>query len=157
MEIFIWLENTSLALSVLESEWAYPFFLSLHAVGLAMVVGMFAVRDLKLLGMFDGLDESSFLPLTKLGWIGFVINGVSGVILFFTQAATFATSVPFLIKISMVFAAAILAVMIQNKFRMQLNQAPEAALAQNPTKNLAIASLVLWTGAIVAGRLVAYI
>ena len=35
--MFEWLENTSVAIWVGESLWAYPFMLSLHVIGLAIV------------------------------------------------------------------------------------------------------------------------
>ena len=45
--MFEWLENTSVALWVGESLWAYPFMLSLHVIGLAIVVGIGLVKPWK--------------------------------------------------------------------------------------------------------------
>jgi len=86
--MFEWLENTSVALWVGESLWAYPFMLSMHVIGLAIVVGILSMVDFKLLGGFKGIRVGSFLPLLKFAWIGFLINAVSGVFLFTSQASS---------------------------------------------------------------------
>ena len=147
--MFEWLENTSVALWVGESLWAYPFMLSLHVIGLAIVVGILSMIDLRLLGSFKGIKIAAFLPLMKFAWVGFLIHAVSGVFLFTSQASTFVQSKPFLIKISCIFVGAILTKVIQGK----LKASPE----EGSMKGLAIASLALWLVAITAGRLTAYI
>lgn len=145
-----WLENTPVALWVGESLWAYPFWLSLHAVGLAVVVGIFAMRDLRLAGLFQGLEPSSFLGLSKFAWTGFAINAISGAFLFTSQAWTFVHSTPFLLKIGFIVAGMILAAIIQGRLR-------DGKTGGAATKLIAVASLGLWTGAIIAGRLIAYL
>jgi len=152
--MFEWLENTSVALWVGESLWAYPFMLSLHVIGLAIVVGILSMVDFKLLGGFKGIRVGSFLPLLKFAWIGFLINAVSGVFLFTSQASYFVTSTTFLIKLACIFIGAILTKVIQG----QLVEAEAAGNADNVSmQGLAIVSLLLWLVAITAGRLTAYI
>ncbi len=152
--MFEWLENTSVALWVGESLWAYPFMLSLHVVGLAIVVGILSMVDFKLLGGFKGIRVGSFLPLLKFAWIGFLINAVSGVFLFTSQASHFATSTTFLIKLACIFIGAILTKVMQGK----LVAAEAAGNADDVSmQGLAVVSLLLWLVAITAGRLTAYI
>ncbi|MCG8450379.1 MAG: hypothetical protein MI725_12490 [Pirellulales bacterium] len=151
------IENSAVAVWVGESLWAYPFWLGLHAIGLAIVVGVFAVRDLKLIGLFDGISITSFLPLTKFAWLGLLVNATSGLFLFTSQATIFVASTPFLTKITLIFAAAILALVIQNKLRAELASGSEAMAGSGSLKLIAMASLALWIGVIVAGRLIAYL
>ena len=138
-----WLENTSVAIWVGESLWAYPFWLSLHAIGLAVVVGVFAMRDLRLLGMFRGLAPRAFLSLSKFAWIGFVINATSGTLLFVSQASTFAHSTPFLIKIACIIAGMILASIIQARLRNELAEAGDEAAIPGSLMGIAVASLLI--------------
>lgn len=109
MGAFEWLENTSIALWVGESLWAYPIMLSLHVVGLAILVGVFVMLDLRLLGSFKDIRVDSFLSVVKFGWVGFLVNAISGTFLFTSQATVFVTNTLFLLKISMIFVGAILA------------------------------------------------
>lgn len=152
--MFEWLENTSVALWVGESLWAYPFMLSLHVIGLAIVVGIVSMVDFKLLGGFRGIRVGSMLPLIKFAWIGFLINAVSGAFLFTSQASHFATSTTFLTKLGAIFVGAILTKVIQSK----LVAAQAAGTADDvKMKGLAVLSLLLWLVAITAGRLTAYL
>ncbi len=155
--MFEWLESTSVAIWVAESLWGYPVMLSLHAVGLAVVVGIFSMRDMRLLGLFSGIQPAAFLPLSKLAWVGFIVNGVSGTALFTSQAVTFVNSTPFLLKISFIVAGMALAGVIQSRLRGELAGSGGDAVINGSTKLIALISLLFWIAAIIAGRLVAYI
>ena len=148
MGIFEWLEGTAGAQWVGDSLWGYPILLGLHVVGLAIFVGIVVMLDLRLLGSFKGLRVESFLPVMKFAWIGFVINAISGTLLFASQATIFVTDTQFLLKIGLVFVGAVTAGVIQHKIRNS-----EGANC----RALAAFSLVAWIGAIVTGRLIAYL
>ena len=147
--MLVWIENTSLALWVGTSLWAYPVLLSAHITGLAVIVGIIAMRDFHLLGFIDGVTEANFLELKKLAYCGFLINGISGIMLFASQASYLSTNLPFLVKLFFIGSGMLLASKIYKKI--------EKNTGRTSTKILAILSLFSWFGAITAGRLIAYI
>jgi len=155
--MFIWLESTPIAMWVGLSLWAYPGLLAVHIVGLAVVVGIFSMRDLRLLGLFPGLQPAAFLPLSRLAWVGFIVNAISGILLFTSQAVTFVNNTPFLIKIVAILAGMALAGVIQSRLRGELAGVGSFAEVSNSTRIIAIASLACWLTAIIAGRLIAYL
>ncbi len=155
--MFSWLENTPVALWVAESSWGYPFLLCLHVIGLAIVVGIFSMREMRLLGMFRALDPAAFLPLSKFGWAGFVVNAISGTLLFTSQAVLFVNNIAFLIKISCIAVGMILAGIIQTRLRGELTGAGSDPSIRQSTKIIAALSLLFWLMAITTGRLIAYI
>jgi len=156
MKIFEWLESTQMALWVGEALWAYPFFLSMHVLGLAIVVGIFIMLDMRLLGCFKEIRVSAFLSMMKLAWVGFIVNAISGAFLFSSQASYFVSSWPFLLKIAMIFVGAIMAAIIQSKLR-DMRDSNDTVAVSGMTKVIAIISLTSWIGAIITGRLIAYI
>lgn len=147
--MLVWIENTSLALWVGTSLWAYPVLLSAHITGLAVIVGIIAMRDFHLLGFINGVTEANFLELKKLAYCGFLINGISGIMLFASQASYLSTNLPFLVKLFFIGSGMLLASKIYEKI--------EKNTSRTSTKILAILSLFSWFGAITAGRLIAYI
>ena len=156
--MFAWLENTALAIWVGESLWGYPLMLGLHVVGLAIVVGIFSMLDLRLLGAFPGMQFSVFGTLIRFAWIGFAVNLLSGLALFTSQATTFVESKPFLIKVTAIIIAMGCAWLIQG--RVARDGAGWDASESAPTGSIravAVVSLVLWLTAICAGRLIAYL
>lgn len=154
---FEWLENTSLAIWVGESLWGYPIMIGLHAIGLGIVVGILIIVDVRVLGSLDGIPFTTLRSLTKFAWAGFIVNMFSGVALFVSQATVFIESVPFLIKITAVLLAVAIAGILQNRFRRRADSWEGGATVDGSTKILAVASILMWLIAIVAGRLVAYI
>ena len=147
--MLVWIENTSLALWVGTSLWAYPVLLSAHITGLAVIVGIIAMRDFHLLGFINGVTEANFLELKNLAYCGFLINGISGIMLFSSQASYLSTNLPFLVKLFFIGSGMLLASKIYEKI--------EKNTGRTSTKILAILSLFSWFGAITAGRLIAYI
>ena len=153
-----WLEYTSLSIWVAESIWGYPIMLSLHIIGLAVVVGIFTVYNFRLLGLFNSLEFEPFLDFFRLAWLGLLVNVVSGFTLFSSQATFYVTNIPFLVKIFSIIAGSLLAFKIQLRLQSNVNAWDETtAQPINKDHSFAVISLALWTSAIFGGRLIAYL
>jgi hypothetical protein len=136
------------------SIWAYPTVLTLHTVGMAILVGASFVINLRVLQVSGLIPLHRLQPLYRFVWIGFTINLVSGVILFITEAADRAVDPVFGIKMASIAVALTLGVVVKRR-AIDRKDAPSAATVQ--TRSLAAAALGMWTVAIVAGRLMAYL
>ena len=150
----VWLECSALGVWMRESPsiWAYPTVLTLHTVGLGVLVGANAVIDFRLLGFAPRLPIASLVPLYRFMWAGFAINAVTGVMLFVSHATTKATQPVFYIKLALIALALVVTAMI----RRTVEREPALDNA-GPGRRLAALSLLLWAGAITAGRLMAYL
>lgn len=152
------LENTTAAIWVGESLWGYPLLLGMHVVGLAIVAGIFLMLDLRILGFSKGVSYASFLGLFRLAWFGLAINAISGTALFSSQATVFVENIPFLLKIGSITVGVICAVMIRRKLRERATDwDASGSVTTGSMRLLAVVSLLCWTGAIAAGRLIAYL
>ena len=137
-----------------DSIWAYPMILTMHTVGLGIVVGSAVVIDLRLLGIGPGIPLDEIRRVFPMFWIGFLINLVSGVMLFVSEAADKATQPVFLIKLLLVITG----VVVTSRIRRAVFGGPTTPASAPPhSRTLAQTSLALWAGAIVAGRLMAYL
>jgi len=153
-----WLEYTSLSIWVAESIWGYPIMLSLHIIGLAVVVGIFTVYNFRLLGLFNSLEFEPFLDFFRLAWLGLLVNFVSGFTLFSSQATFYLTNIPFLVKIFSIIAGSLLAFKIQLRLQSSVNAWDERTAQPNKKDHsFALISMALWTSAIFGGRLIAYL
>lgn len=151
-----WLEATSLAEYVRVSAFGYPAAIALHSVGLAVMVGPVLMLDLRLLGRFHGIPYESLSRILAIAWIGFLINFLSGIGLFAAQATSYMTNVPFLVKIALVLVGAITAAQQQTVIGRQA-ASWNATGVPGSVRAVAIGSIVFWVGAIVTGRLIAYL
>ena len=134
------------------SIWAYPTILTLHTVGLAIVVGVNVVVDLRLLGRAPRIPVSSLRTLFPIMWWGFALNFATGLLLFMADATTKAGQRVFYVKLACIALALIVARTVSNRMSPQNDTSVTANL-----RSLAVLSLFLWAGAIIAGRLMAYL
>ena len=152
--MFLWLEGTALAQWVGLSLYAYPSLLAIHITGLAIVVGIFFMRDLRLLGVVKVPAPADFIRPVRLAYVGFLLNAVSGIMLFTSQASIFAASTSFRFKIAFILLGMILAWQIQKRL---LALPADASEVPGSLRILAAVSLLCWVSAIIAGRLIAYL
>src|SRR5215467_835997 len=138
-----------------DSIWAYPTVLTLHTVGMAMLVGSSIVVHLRVWKVGAGIPMAQFGLLYRIIWVGFVINLLSGLVLFVTEAADRVIDPVFYIKLGAIFAALWLGVVV--KRRVIDTDRPTQPSSTARVRSLSAASLALWTTAIVAGRLMAYL
>jgi hypothetical protein len=158
-----WLESTSIAVWLGESPslWAYPTILTLHTAGLAVLVGACWVLDLRLLGI------NRHVPLAAFRWtfpviaIGLTVNIVTGLLLFVKNASTWGTAVPFLVK--MLLVAASVATLVPIRAHVLRGDEVSGVPADSPRAKAgrvrlwAVASILFWSAAVTAGRLLAYL
>jgi hypothetical protein len=156
MAFLEWLQTSPLGSVVAETLWAYPLFETLHTLGMALLVGSLGLINLRILGFKPELPVVGTLDLLPLAWIGFSVNLVSGLALFTSDAVYFWGSTTFRIKLGLIVLGGLNAfVLSQSVFR----EARIGALAGagGSARWLAGSSLVFWVGAIVTGRLIAYL
>ena len=160
MEVLRAIEDSGFGIWVRESGslWSYPTIIFLHAVGLTFVAGVNAAVDLRLLGFAPRLPIASMRGLFPVMWVGFWINALSGLALLIADATTMMVSWVFWVKI----AAIVLAVITLARIRTVLFLDPHAPAVRDGIvpprlKVLAVTSLFLWTAAVTAGRLTAYL
>ena len=153
MDLFLWLEATSLATWVREGEslLAFPTILTLHTFGLGLLVGAAAVINLRLLGIGWRAPLDAFRSLFPVMWAGFWLNAITGTMLFMAQASNRGTSLFFLTKMAFVAIGVVSTVLIK---RRVFDARPDVT---RPGRGLAMLSFVAWTAAITAGRLLAYV
>ena len=137
------------------SVWAFPTVLTVHTIGLAVLVGASWLLDLRLLGI-----SNRNTPLSSYRWVfpaiavGLVLNLVTGVLLFIKNATTWGGAVPFFVKMLLVVVSVVLLLPIR-KYTLASNGGNEAVGGN--VRLLAIASILAWTAAVTAGRMLAYL
>lgn len=157
MGVITWIENTWLAETVRISAYGYPVMITLHSLGLAIMVGLSVLLSLRVLGLFTTIPYSSLQKLLKIAWIGFIINFASGGSLFSANATGFIADWVFLVKMSMVIVGAILVGTMQGMIRTALATGdPEGATGAG-IKAVAGLAIIAWGIAMVFGRLVPYL
>lgn len=151
MEFLFMLEDSSLGMYISSSIWGYPIALSLHALGMGVVVGISVMFALRILGFADAIPISAIAPYWRLAKAGFVVNLLSGSALFLGSASTLATNWAFIAKICMLIVSLILT------YRMVQASLKSTGNVTTSDRTLAVAALCSWVVTIIFGRLIGYI
>ena len=158
LEFCRWLAGTAASAAIVESIWAYPVIESLHAVGIAVFLGLLLVWDLRLLGLMFPTVPVSEIWTRLIPWIsiGAAFMMLTGVVLFVGNPVHYWGHVFFRIKL----AAMALALVNVFAFHLGIERKlvswdlyPVPPLAARVAGAL---SLILWAAVVVAGRLSGY-
>ena len=136
----------------MRTRWAWPTWETLHFLGLSLLVGAIAMFDLRLLGMAKRVPIVGLHRLVPWGVLGFAMNVVTGLMFLATEPDQYIYNPAFHFKMLFVGMAGVnILVFYLGVFR---HLVPLGSGADTPrsAKLIGAASLILWTGVMVAGR-----
>lgn len=150
-----WLQGLPFPTWIAESEsiWSFPFVLFLHSVGMGLSAGSAFIIGLRLAGVARPLPVSSLRVFFTIFWAGFFLNLVTGSILFAAHATTTGYVPMYYAKLALIAAGMVLSVPIR-KF---VDGKTSDGVIPSRVKAFALLSLLVWTGVITTGRLIAYV
>ncbi|MFL2546814.1 MAG: hypothetical protein ACJ0SL_05565 [Candidatus Rariloculaceae bacterium] len=157
MGFLSWLESTAYSEWIVSGLTGWPLMLSMHAVGLALIVGMMFTLNLRVFGYFKPIPFTALGGLMGIGWVGIALNIFSGLSLFMAQATFYITSPPFIVKITFIILGIANLHYMQKVLKREGIDWDAAGAAPQLGVILAASSLVFWTIGVVAGRLIAYL
>jgi uncharacterized membrane protein len=153
-----WLQRTAVAVSIRDSLFTFPLLESIHVVGLALVFGTIAILDLRLLGVasMDRPVSRLIKDLLKWTWAAFALTAVTGALMFSTNAVVYFHNTYFQAKMVLLVLAAVNMLMFELTARKSITEWDAAPTTPSMAKVVATASLVIWIGVIVAGRVIGF-
>jgi hypothetical protein len=129
--------------------WAYPTILAAHGLGMMTVMGVVIAFNLRVLGFAKSISVNAYDRIFMIGWAGFSLNLVSGLLLLSGAFSTFIFQGAFLIKIALIIFGGILLKVLMNRIRSSRDE--------KITMLISVVCLASWGGAIITGRLMAYL
>lgn len=149
MGFLIWIEESGVGIFIRESLWGYPIVLSSHAVGMATVMGVVIALNFVVLGIVKDISPQAFDKLFMVGWVGFFLNLISGLILFCGSASVYVFQGSFQLKLAFILLGGILMKVLMNGIRN--------GRADGMSKLISVICVASWFGGLVTGRLMAYL
>jgi hypothetical protein len=157
MDFFVWLESTAIAHAIRDYRFAYATIESAHYVGLSLLVGGIMLIDLRVLGFARALPLKSMIGLLPIVWAGFIINILSGSLLFIYGATNFGVNRAFWLKMIFMVIAGLNALAFDLSVK---RKAYDWVAADSPpplVKTFATLSFALWLCVVTTGRWMAYL
>ena len=156
----VWLVKTLLSVKVvsnfMHSAWGWPACESIHFIGLSLLVGMIATFDLRLLGLAKRISIGALHRLVPFGVLGYLLNVVTGAMFLVTEPDQYIYNPAFQFKLTFMTLAGINVLVFYLVVYRTMKKTEPGEDAPRSAKVVATASLCLWIGVIVCGRLLTF-
>jgi len=152
------LEHSALAVSIAESNWAFPIIETIHVIALALMIGMVLIMDLRLLGLASAKQRYTVLQRDVLPWTWWAFGGalVSGCLMFINQATEYYENEAFRIKLFLLLLAGINMLVFELIIARGAAAWDQESSAPWPGKIAALLSIALWIAIVFFGRRVGF-
>jgi hypothetical protein len=153
-----WLEQSPVSVAMHESIYAFPVVESVHVLGLCLFLGLAVLWDLRLLGVTLRSVPASEVSDRLLPWMwtGAVIMVISGGLVFLNTPVRYYTNIFFRVKVVMLLLAVMNAWVFQTGIYRRIAEWERQGRTPHFARMAGVASLVLWAGIVIAGRMIAY-
>jgi hypothetical protein len=142
------IEDSALGIYIREDAWGFAIALSVHAVGMAMALGVVMAVNFRILGVLKHVPILAHTALFGTAWLGFLINLLSGIALYASHATEYTYQSVFMLKLGLLAVGGYL-------MKLTLD-AVRANGEAGKIKLLSFVTIACWIGAVITGRLMAY-
>src|SRR5215208_1817641 len=141
-----WLQDLPLSMWIAGSEslLSFPLILFLHSIGMGLSAGSAFVICMRLVGIGRPLPVSSLRVFFKIFWGGFLLNLVTGSILFAAHATTTGYIPMYYLKLALIAVGVVLSFPI----RTFVDGASSDGVVPSRVRGLATLSLLVWAAVI---------
>ena len=154
----VWLETSGFAVAMRQWEWLYPIVEILHILGFVVLVGAAFMFDARLLGASRALPVSGMeRHLLRWARLSVLVIVPTGAAMFVAHATEMAANPAFRLKLLLIAAAVVNAAIFHRVPFRSVGLWDTELVAPRMARVAGALSLVLWTGVIACGRLLAYL
>lgn len=146
-------ENLAIVQYLRFGHWGYAVVNTTHVLGIALLVGAIVPLDLRLLGFWRPVARAQLARvLVPAAACGLLIAVSAGLLLFSVKAREYAAHELMLFKLALIATGASAAIVLHARHGFLMETASERRLAVHGAL-----SMTCWIGALVCGRLIAFI
>lgn len=151
-----WLEALPPAAWLRRSTFAYPLVNAAHILGIGLILGAILPLDLRLMGAFRATPLEAIGPfLSRAAAAGVAVALVTGFLLFLVEPGEYLANPAFLAKLGLL-ALALANVAVVHRGPAWRRAVTGRGVAPS-LRASAAASMLLWLGALIAGRWIGFL
>lgn len=154
--LFTTLRGIKLTVPFMRSKWGWPIAQIVHFLGLSMLIGTVFMFDLRMLGMARRISIAALHKLIPWGVAGFVLSALTGFMFLTAAPDQYIYNSAFQGKILFLGLAGLNILIFYGFAYAKAKLAGPGESVPFLAKFAAGLSIVLWTGIIVFGRMLAF-
>jgi len=157
-EICQWIQNSSIGTGIRESTYVFPLIEATHVLGLAVSVGTIAIVDLRLIGAALTKEPVTDVIEQLQPWTlwGFTVQFVSGIFLFWSEAARLYPSYSYRAKFVFIFLLGINALLFHTTIYKSVDKWNDDVMTPMRARMAGWIGITFWAAVIFFGRWTAY-
>ena len=154
----IWLHKTSISVAFQHQVvWLWPTCETLHFAGLALLLGVAGMFDLRLLGFMKRVPISVVKEFMPWALVGFSLNLLTGLIFVISEPAQYFGNPTWWLKVTFLIIAGANALVFETTYGRRAAALPVGEDTPVPLKIIAGVSLIAWMGVLWAGRMLPFL
>ena len=154
-----WIHGTRLSWAVAGGyPWVWPACETLHFMGMALLIGIVGLLDLRMLGLLKGLPVQPLNRLLPWGIFGFAMNMATGFLFFAGDPFQYIHNNVFWLKMAFVALAGVnVGAFYLTGLSRRVDSVGGGEEAPAAAKLVAATSLFLWIGVMYWGRMLPFL
>jgi hypothetical protein len=158
LQFATWLHRTPLSLALQHQvAWLWPVCETLHFAGLALLIGVVGMFDLRLLGFMKRVPIGAAREFMPLALVGFTLNLLTGTIFVISQPAQYFANYTWWLKVALLLLAGLNALVFETAYGRRAAAIPAGEDTPMAFKVIAAVSLISWFAVLWAGRMLPFI
>jgi hypothetical protein len=137
--------------------WLWPTCETIHFAGLALLLGVAGMFDLRLLGFMKRVPISVVKDFMPWALVGFTLNLMTGMIFVISEPAQYFGNPTWWVKVGFLIVAGANALIFETAYGRRAAAIPAGEDTPMSLKIIASVSLIAWLGVLVAGRFLPFV
>ncbi len=151
------LEGSSFSAMVREQLYGWPLFLTIHAFGTALVIGLMLILGLRVMGIFSQIPFATMNRMVPVVWGALCVQFISGFVLWAAKPTRYVVDGAFLLKVILIIAGIVLTRQFQAMLEQEATVWDKKGAVSPQVTTFAAASFLVWCGVLIAGRLTGFL
>src|SRR5687768_12628106 len=154
--LIAYLKATPVADLMNKTRWAWPISETIHFVGLALLIGVVAPLDVRLMGFMKGVSIEALHRLVPWAIVGFVLNLITGLMFLAGAPEQYLGNVSWWFKVAFLLIAGLNMVAFEVTQRSKAFDMPPDAVTSWSMKAIGAVSLTSWVMVLYWGRMLPF-
>jgi len=155
--IVAWLKSTALSRLVIETPLMWPTAETLHFIGVALVIGIAGLFDLRLMGFMRQVPVAAIMQLRPWAAVGVLLNLVTGVIFFAGTPEQYIRNTAWWAKVFFLLVATLNIAFFETRYGRRLLTMPAGIDTPASFKIAGVVSIVSWLAVLYFGRMLPFL
>ena len=155
--IVTWLKSTALSHLVMNTPWLWPACEMLHFVGIALVIGIAGLFDLRLLGCMKQVPVAAVMQLRPWAAAGVIINLITGTLFLVAAPEQYIRNASWWAKVFFLLVATVNIAFFETRYGRRLLTMPAGIDTPTSFKIAGVVSIVSWLAVLYFGRMLPFL